>query len=393
MYHSCPVCGAQELFELINIKAMPVYCNVLHATREQAMSTSLGDIDLVFCKECSHIYNRTFDPAKMDYSVEYENSLHYSKVFNEFSEKLAQELVDRYNLQGKNIVEIGCGKGDFLESVCSKGGSHGFGFDKSFDHDRDDKEAHPHVTFYQEFYGPQHASVPLDFLCCRHVLEHIQHPVEFVSEVTSVSPNAVRAGIYFEVPNGLFTLRDFGIWDIIYEHCSYFTPLSLALTFEKGGCDVTSIEETFSSQFLSLQASRQEGEAKQYSSQFDDEYKQRLRGYAVDFLDQYKALTTKWNARLQEIQNQGKKAVIWGTGSKGVTFLNVFKEHQSIDAAVDLNPHKHGMYVPGSGQKVVAPEQLKEDQPDLVIVMNSIYKEEIQEHLHQMGVRSEVTTV
>jgi hypothetical protein len=40
---------------------------------------------------------------------------------------------------------------------------------------------------------------------------------------------------YLEVPNGLFTLRDLGIWDLIYEHCQYFTAASFVAVVEAFG--------------------------------------------------------------------------------------------------------------------------------------------------------------
>ena len=36
----------------------------------------------------------------------------------------------------------------------------------------------------------------------------------------------------------LFTLRDLAIWDIIYEHCGYFVPESLASCFDEAGFQV-----------------------------------------------------------------------------------------------------------------------------------------------------------
>ena len=392
MYTSCPVCHSKDIFPLVSIKDMPIYCNVLHKSSDEAVATRKGDIDLVFCKACTHIYNSTFDPEKMDYSVEYENSLHYSAVFNEFSNGLAKDLVEKHQLNGKNIVEIGCGKGDFLKSVCSLGNNTGFGFDRSYDYDRADQEQDQNVNFYQEFYSQDYSHIPADMLCCRHVLEHIEYPVDFLRDVTTVASSINNPSIYFEVPNGLFTLRDFGVWDIIYAHCAYFTPLSLSVAFEKAGCSVDSISETFQAQFLSLEGSRDGSQEQHFSSRFDQKYRADLFALAESFSSSYQALQDKWNEFLGQLED-GKKVVIWGTGSKGVTFLNVFSGLGKIEYAVDLNPHKHGMYVPGGAQQVVAPDMMKEYQPDYVIVMNPVYRDEIAQALEKMNVSAEVLVV
>jgi hypothetical protein len=88
--------------------------------------------------------------------------------------------------------------------------------------------------------------------------------------------------------------------------------------------------------------------------------------------------------------NANKRVVIWGTGSKGVTLLNVLNCGDIINYAVDINPRKKGMYVPGTGQKIVPPEFLQDYKPDVVIIMNSIYKDEIQQTMQQFGCNAEL---
>jgi len=392
VYKACPVCDHKQKIELIGIEGMPIYCNILLESKEKALSANLGNIDLVVCPNCSHIYNQTFDPGKMDYDVEYENSLHYSATFTDFTNVLAEKLVSTHNLHGKNIVEIGCGKGDFLEAICSVGGNQGYGFDRSFDKNRFDKTAYPHVNFYQEFYGPEHANIPLDFLCCRHVLEHIEFPAKFIDEIQNISSNFENAGIYFEVPNGLFTLRDFGIWDIIYEHCSYFTPHSLSYVFNKNGLKITNIEETFNAQFISLEAVTPKGETVDAQALQSCD-RERIVALTSTFNNSYQNLHASWLNKLHKYKDQDLTAVIWGAGSKGITFLNIFKSQSQIQYAVDLNPHKHGKFAPGSGQEIIAPENLVDVRPDVIIVMNEVYHDEISETVSNMGLEAKIETV
>ena len=55
-------------------------------------------------------------------------------------------------------------------------------------------------------------------------------------------------------PNRLYTLRDLGIWDLIYEHPCYFSPGSLACTFQRAGFAVQTLYPTFAEQFLCVEA-------------------------------------------------------------------------------------------------------------------------------------------
>ena len=51
--------------------------------------------------------------------------------------------------------------------------------------------------------------------------------------------------VFFEVPDTMRILREGAFWDIYYEHCSYFTPGSLARRFRRTGFDINELK-TFS---------------------------------------------------------------------------------------------------------------------------------------------------
>ena len=60
---------------------------------------------------------------------------------------------------------------------------------------------------------------------------------------------------------------------------------------------------------------------------------------------------------------------------------------------VDVNPVKHGMYVAGTGHQIVGPEFLRDHKPDVILVMNPIYCEEIREMVHGMGIEAELVPI
>jgi hypothetical protein len=81
--------------------------------------------------------------------------------------------------------------------------------------------------------------------------------------------------------------------------------------------------------------------------------------------------------------------VLWGGGSKAVAFLTTLGVTSEIAYAVDVNPRRSGTFIAGGGQEIVAPEFLRDHQPDVVIIMSPIYHDEIQAALADMGVRPE----
>ena len=89
----------------------------------------------------------------------------------------------------------------------------------------------------------------------------------------------------------------------------------------------------------------------------------------------------------------GKRVVIWGAGSKGVSFLTTLGLSDEIACAVDVNPHLSGMFIPGSGHEIVEPARLSNYEPDIVIVMNPIYRHEIEAQLAGLGMQPRVLGV
>ena len=70
------------------------------------------------------------------------------------------------------------------------------------------------------------------------------------------------------------------------------------------------------------------------------------------------ATTARWTRELGARRAEGRRAVVWGAGSKGVAFLTTLGIEEEIDVAVDINPFKQGMFMAGTGHEVVAPERL-----------------------------------
>ncbi|MGL5078322.1 MAG: SAM-dependent methyltransferase, partial [Waterburya sp.] len=111
------------------------------------------------------------------------------------------------------------------------------------------------------------------------------------------------------------------------------------------------------------------------------------------FSDKITSKLEYWKNYLDDAQAKGEKVVVWGSGSKCVAFLTTLKTIDKIQYAVDINPHRHGKYIPGVGKEIMSPEFLKTYQPDKVIVMNAIYREEISQMLQDMGVSTEVVAL
>ena len=104
----------------------------------------------------------------------------------------------------------------------------------------------------------------------------------------------------------------------------------------------------------------------------------------------YRQKHNEWQQRLGELSAAGRRGVVWGAGSKGVTFLNALNAGEEIAAVVDINPRKRGRHVPVSGHPVVAPADLVADPPATAIVLNPVYVDEIGAQLAELGLSTQV---
>lgn len=371
--NACKVCGSRHTAIFWEMPDLPVFCNILCKTRDEARHVPKGDIRLAVCHDCGFIRNVAFDPRQVRYGTQYENSLHFSPTFQGYAEDLAAELVERHKLKDKRILEIACGKGDFLKLLCELGNNTGVGFDPGYV--AQTQVGDSRFTILPEPYSKRHRDYRADFVCCRHALEHMADPVAFLRVIRDNIGDHHECAVFFEVPNIRFTLCELGIWDIIYEHCSYFGESSLWHCFTEAGFAVESVQDAYDGQFLCIQAYPAPTGADPRTSTSGD--LAALLGDTAHFAERFEDKLTNWKNRLRSFADRGKRVVVWGSGSKGVTFLNMTKEAADIEYVVDINPRKTGMYVAGTGQQIVGPEFLRSYLPDQVIVMNPIYLTEI----------------
>lgn len=384
----CPVCQSRRTERILEIQDLPVLCNIQFDTREEASSQPTGALQLEYCADCTHIFNSAFDISLLSYSETYENSLHYSGTFNRFAEDLARQLVDDYDLHEKRILDIGCGKGDFLALICELGVNQGFGFDKSYEEGRAKVPAKGSVKYFPEYFSKKHADLAPDLATCRHVLEHVPNPRQFLAETMDALRNSPGCRVYFEVPNALYTFRDMGIWDLIYEHCHYYTAGSLSTALNSAGVAIDEINECYGGQFLGLEG--QVDGAAVAGRGLDTFLPSEVTKIIREFRHEFTKKITKWRNEMEILEDQ---AVVWGGGSKGVTFLNLTAAGEKIAGVVDINPYKQHKYIPVSGHEILAPEDLTRIRPKLILVMNPLYEKEIQESVRNLGLDAEIRIV
>jgi SAM-dependent methyltransferase len=382
----CVTCRGEALTRVLRVASVPALVNRRWHDAASARAAQRGDIELVLCEECGMIHNAAFDPSLVVYSPAYENSLHFSPTFEQHANSVAERLIETYDVRGKEVLEIGCGKGEFLELICTTGGNRGVGYDPSYDGELDDVAGARNLRFVRELFPEAGHARAADLVCSRHVLEHDPEPRAFLGRLARAVGDAPTI-LDFEVPDALYMLRELAIWDVIYEHPLYFCATSLSRLVRDMGFEVLETGPTFGGQYLYLQAARSGALGSvEPAADLIGELPELGRSFARGF----DTVVQLWHARLDELQREGRRVALWGAGSKGVSFLNIVPGADRIEWVADINRRKRGAFVAGTGQRIVAPEELASASPDVVIVLNPLYASEVRASLRELAIDAEV---
>lgn len=378
---TCPCCGATSIEPFFRIENAPIFSLVTVNSREEALAVPRKDIELGFCLDCGFVFNRLYDTSIDYFSLGYEDQQGFSKTFMTYLTRISEDLIARHNLCGKKLMEIGCGKGDFINLMSQLAEADGVGIDPAYEEDR---QSNPRLTFYRQFYQSEHGKHGAEFICCRHTLEHIFQTRRFMQDIRDSLPAGARPVVFFEVPEVSRILDVPAFWDIYYEHCSYFSPGSLARLFRRTGYEVTGLRLDYNDQYLLIEAipCDEAQTATLANEESVEDQKARIDRFQVAIRQQL----GEWRERLQRMKAAGQKVVVWGGGSKAVGFLTNFSDLNLIDYVVDINPHMENNFIPGIGSQYVQPKFLADYKPDVVVIMNGVYQQEITATLHQMEV-------
>jgi SAM-dependent methyltransferase len=332
---------------LYKVEDLPVFQNRMHKSCDEARACLRGNVRLVENLDTGLIYNADFDPAVMVYDETYQNEQAVSPMFQDHLESMVAVVGDYLGCD--RLLEIGCGKGRFLDMLLDRGFDVS-GVDPTYEGE------HPRVV--KEYFSPE-LGLRGEGLILRHVLEHIQNPYEFLDMVRIANGNSGR--IYIEVPCFDWICEQRNWFDIFYEHVNYFRLSDFRRMFD----EVHLAKRVFGDQYLCIVAELPSLRQPVYS--VADQ-----ANFPGDFL-----------AGLPRPSAGGKeKRVVWGGASKGVIF-SLLSERlgNPVDAVIDINPAKQGQYLPATGLCVSRPDEIVPllPQDSIIYVMNPNYLPEIRE--------------
>lgn len=317
------------------------------------------------------VENAAFDDALIRYDEEYQNNQCVSASFEQHTKDVL-DILKATLPAGSVLVEVGCGKGEFLELVQADGYFEISGYDGAYEGDN------PAVE--RRFLAPSDR-IEADLVVLRHVLEHIQRPHEFLSLLQTVFGDA---DIYIEVPEFDWIREQQTFFDITYEHVNYFTTAALAKLFtapKRGGV-------LFGDQYQYVVGELGGLDLGGYAAAYSNDASWSTLGFGELFPNLLSVIEELDGA------SSGRSIYVWGAATKGVMFCHHLRRlrrevFQRVRAAVDINPMKAGRYIPSSHLPILGVESFCRETggDDLIVIMNPNYQQEIVAELHDRGLR------
>lgn len=385
---TCRFCGAPVEAVFADLGMSPLANSYLPAESANSMER-FYPLRALVCGECFLVQLEEFETPERIFS-DYAYFSSYSSSWIEHSRRYSEQMVDRLGLgESSHVVEIASNDGYLLQ----------------FFHERQipvlgiEPAANVAKVALQkgiptlvEFFGTETASSlaedsAADLLLGNNVLAHVPDLNDFVAGMKILlAPDGV---ITMEFPH-LMRLMEENQWDTIYhEHFSYFSFLTVSRVFEAHGLRLFDVEEL----------STHGGSLRIYGAHAEDrgkpettaarELRERERAAGYESLDTYLGYGRRVErdkrqilSFLIDLKEQGLSIAGYGAPAKGNTLLNYCGVGRDfIDYTCDLNPHKQGHFLPGSHIPIRSPDAIREEKPDVVLILPWNLKDEIVEQL------------
>lgn len=331
--------------------------------------SSLGNLQLRRNLLTNFIENAAFDPSIIKYDKNYHNSQGCSEVFRWHLDAMMSVLNKHFKL-GAKLVEVGCGKGEFLEILNRSGRYHVTGYDSSYEGENSNIKAR---------YLTDADRIEADGVILRHVLEHVQQPHLFLRTLHNIFGDVP---IYVEVPRSEWILETKAFFDITYEHVNYFSEYSLSALF---GHQCIAKDAVFGGQYQYIISSLGD-----LNDDFSKTYEDSNSWEALNFDQLFPTIEDSLTRIEGQLHEEGR-IFVWGGATKGCLFLYHCMRLRRLEGrfsmVVDINPSKWGKWMPGSAVPIGNQFQLyqKLGKHDTIIIVNPNYQSEICAELSSHG--------
>jgi SAM-dependent methyltransferase len=338
------------------------------------------------CEECFLVQLDEFETPSQIFGSDYPYFSSYSTSWLDHSERYAELVIDRFGLDNRSrVIELASNDGYLLQFFAQRNISV-LGVEPAANVAAAAEERG--IPTEIEFFGAATARALAkrglaDLLVANNVLAHVPDLNDFVAGMKTLL--GLDGVITAEFPHLLRLMAENQFDTIYHEHFSYLSFLTACRAFERHGLRVFDVEE-LPTHGGSIRVFACHAESTRHEkTDRPAELLQRERQGRLDRLEPYLAFGERAIQAKREIlgfflerKRAGATIVGYGAPAKGNTMLNYCGIRSDfLDFTVDRNPHKQGLFLPGSHIPIHAPEAIAEARPDFVYVLPWNLKDEI----------------
>ncbi len=356
MITKCRLCYSTNLEKCLHLPNSSLNISKLLKKTELDQDKPI-DINVYKCEQCGFV--QIPDTLESSYYDNYLMTISHSPQMRAYQLAQASKFVQRYNLIGKRVIEIGCGDGNYLGYLRDLGTvSVGIEPSAAFR----DLAISKGFNVFSGYVSCDHLipKSPYDAFVTRQVLEHVPDPHQFLQGIRlSMTENAVGL---VEVPSLEQAIENSRFYDFFSDHLNYFSQRTLRYALESNGFSVLDLRRGMNGEYLEAIV------------------KVDPQPNFQTLQESVKNLTQDIDNLLTQARSQGKRVAIWGSGAKGITTLAVARV-TGIEYVIDSDPYKQGLFPPVSHLPIVSPEELSKNPVDIVIITAMAYRDEIIDQL------------
>ncbi|HEX9859067.1 MAG TPA: class I SAM-dependent methyltransferase, partial [Paracoccaceae bacterium] len=379
---ACISCGHHGLQPILDLGLMPRSDGLLDETilgrRESLVPLRLG-----YCPGCALVQLLETRPPEEMFGEDYLYFSSFSEDLLRHSRENALELIGMRGLGPDHlVVEIASNDGYMLQNFKEKG-IRVLGIDPA--KQPAGAAQQKGIETLVDFFGTRLArelragGKRADVIIANNVVAHVADQNDLVAGLATLLADDGMVVVEFPYVRDLIDHIEF---DTIYhEHLCYFSVGSARALFERHGLFLNDVRRLpIHGGSLRLYFGKIAHPSAAVGRILAEE-----RHLGLDRFDYYASFGARVRDFREKARNligglkaEGKRIAAYGAAAKGTIMLNFLNLNaRAIEYAVDRNTHKQGKYMPGVRVRIDAPEKLKTDRPDYVMILPWNFRDEI----------------
>lgn len=310
------------------------------------------DLELCQCRACGLVQ---LSNQPVEYHRDVIRAAAFSSEMQAFRTHQFTQFTEDNDLAGKKVLEVGCGKGEYL-SLLAHAGMDAFGIEHLTSSVEYCRAGNLNVS--QGYLGESELLLdtgPFNAFFIMNFFEHLPDPNAMLQAITTnLTEDAIGL---IEVPNFDMILEQNLFSEFINDHLFYFTEETLISTLNYCGFEVTECESIWHDYILSAKVRRRQPKN-------------------LDFLSaQQEKITNEIHRYLDS--HQGKKVAVWGAGHQALSVLSLSDMSSRVDSVLDSAPFKQNKFTPATHLPIKSPDELDKGEIEVVIIMAASYSDEV----------------